>query len=99
MKMQIDFQLHDYLVKFLNRVEAKGQEYREIAISLIVVCERETHYEETREKIRKLLTRENSVLMPSQLGDLQYRPIVHQSQIKQGISEISILEQMIDLIQ
>ena len=97
--MQSDLQLVDYLKKYLAGSELEGEKLRQMIVSLEVICERVTHYEETREKLRELLGKEKRVMKPANFGDMVFRPTFCQAQSKQKLNEVSILEQMLALMQ
>jgi hypothetical protein len=99
MRLQIDLQLYDYLKRFLSRIDLSGEQYSAVAMSLMLLCEREAHFEETKEKLRDLLTKGNTVLMPSYLGDMTFRMTPHVTKCKEKMNEITLLEQMINLMQ
>lgn len=48
MQLQSDLHLHEYLRKYLTGCEFEGDKLRRMVLGLGVLCERETHFEETR---------------------------------------------------
>jgi transcription initiation factor TFIIIB Brf1 subunit/transcription initiation factor TFIIB len=43
--MEVDIQLYDYVKKFASRLESKGELNSKAVQSLLLICERESHYE------------------------------------------------------
>ena len=87
-KMQIDLQLHDYLKNFLKNKTVNSQEYTRMAMSLVMLCEREAHYEETKEKIRKMLTEGQNYkcLLPVYFNDMVYSPTQQSRKCKEKLN-------------
>lgn len=69
-------------------------------MSLILICEREAHFEETKEKIRKMLTTISNkhVYLPQKFEEMSFKPVIQPAKCKEKLNEINILEQILSLM-
>ena len=96
-KMQIDIYLSRYLRNFLEGVEVSGGEYAAMVRCLLLICEREVHYEETKDNLREFLVKHKPVLMPSYFQDMLCRRVVDSVPCAAKLNEVNILEKILTL--